>query len=121
MKIDRKLSKNLCQYQSLYPTQSNRIKELAMILSYEEVDDNATIVASNCSTNFEQLECVNAITFAASHAIADTGATSIFIMKGTPVKIYNGQIIPSRSDYQMAARFHLCTFVTSIYQGYQQH
>ena len=50
MTIDSKLSENVCQYQSFYLTQSNKIKALAMLASYEENNDDATIVASNCST-----------------------------------------------------------------------
>jgi hypothetical protein len=43
-------------------------------------------MALNCSTPLQCLECANAITTAATHVIVDTGATSNFIMKGTPVK-----------------------------------
>ena len=70
----------------MYPTQSSRIKELTKLSSYEADNDDTTIVASNCSKKIKRLEYANAIAIAALHAIADTGATSIFIMKGTPVK-----------------------------------
>jgi hypothetical protein len=63
---------------------NDRLLPLAALLSIK--DDNATVMASNCSTPLQCLECANAITITATHAIADTGATSIFIMKGTPVK-----------------------------------
>jgi hypothetical protein len=70
-------------------------------------DDDQTIVASNCSkrrtANFGQSrpsmahtartlfgkatsEHLNALTIAPSHAIADTGATSIFVMEGVDVE-----------------------------------
>ncbi len=57
---------------------------LAALLSIE--DHDATVITSNHSTPLQCLECTNAIQIAATHAIADTGATSIFIMKGTPIK-----------------------------------
>jgi hypothetical protein len=88
MKLDVKLN-NLCHTASLYPTQST--SQIAAFAPRD--DDDATIITSNCKTKYaaaaafiKQLECVNAITTAKSHAIADTGATSIFVMKGTPVK-----------------------------------
>jgi hypothetical protein len=111
MKIDSKLRGNSCQYQSSYPTQFNRNKELAMSLSYEEDNSDATIVASNCSTNFKQLECTNAIAIAALHAIADTGATSIFIMKETPVKNLcqmDNPITVSLPDGTKVSSTHIC-------------
>ena len=66
----------------MYPTQST--SHIAAFAPND--DDDTTIITSNCKTKYKQLECANAITIAKSHAIADTGATSIFIMKGTPVK-----------------------------------
>jgi hypothetical protein len=83
MKVGTKLS-NLCQQTSLYPTLNDRLLTLAALLSIK--DNNATVMASICSTPLQRLECANAITIAAMHAIADTGATSTFIMKGTPIK-----------------------------------
>ncbi len=73
----------------MYPTQST--SQIAAFAPHD--DDDATIVTSNCNTKYaaadaviKQLECVNAITIAKSHVIADTGATSIFVTKGTPIK-----------------------------------
>jgi hypothetical protein len=62
----------------------DRLHPLVVLLSIK--DNNATVITSNCSTPLQCLECANAITIATTHAIADTGATSFFIMKGTPVK-----------------------------------
>jgi hypothetical protein len=62
----------------------DRLLPLAALLSIK--NDNVTVIASNCSTPFQRLECTNAMTIAATHAITDTGATFIFIMKGTSVK-----------------------------------
>jgi len=83
VKVDTKL-RNLCQQTSLYPTLYDYLLPLAALLSIE--DNNDTVIASNCSTTLQCLECTNAITIAATHAIADMGATSIFIMTGTPFK-----------------------------------
>ena len=83
----------------MYPTQST--SQIAAFAPHD--DDDATIITSNCKTKYapaavfiKQLECANVITIAKSHAIADTGATSIFVMKGTPAQ--------SQSAYQMAAK-----------------
>jgi hypothetical protein len=75
---------------SLYPT---RIYVAASII--EEEDNDITVVASNCSRE----HCAaNSAKFAPedqhyanmliemSHAIADSGATSIFVMEGTPME-----------------------------------
>jgi hypothetical protein len=78
---------------------------------YEEDNDNAKIVASNCPTNFKQLECANAIAIAALHAISNTGATSIFIMKGTPVKNLrrtDNPITVSLPDGTEVSSTHIC-------------
>ncbi len=66
----------------MYPTQST--SQIAAFAPHD--DDDAEIITSNCKTKYNKLECANAIKIAKSHAIADTGATSFFIMKGTPVK-----------------------------------
>ncbi len=63
---------------------NNHLLPLAALLSIK--DDNATFMASNCSTPLQRLECANGITIAVTHAIADVGANLIFIMKGTPIK-----------------------------------
>ena len=67
----------------MYPTQ-NYISQLAAFAPHD--NDDATIITSNCKAKYKKVECVNTITIAPTHAIADTGATSIFIMKGTLVK-----------------------------------
>ncbi len=45
-------------------------------------DDDVTILASNCASAVEHH--ANAMRIAPTHAVADTGATSIFIMAGAP-------------------------------------
>jgi hypothetical protein len=83
MIVDTKLS-NLCRQTSSYPMLNDRLLPLAVLLSIE--DNDATVMASNYSPPLQYLECANAITIAATHAIVDTGAVSIFIMKGMPIK-----------------------------------
>ncbi len=64
---------------SLYPTQIN-----SSLTSAECADDNddITVIASNGTSTTEQH--ANTMSIAPTHAIADTGATSIFVMAGTP-------------------------------------
>ncbi len=107
MKIDIKLN-NLCHTTSLYPTQST-----SQITAFAPQDDDyATIITSNCKTKYKQLECANAITIAKSHAIADTGATSIFIMKGPPpvknLRKSDNPITISLPDGSKVTSSHVC-------------
>jgi hypothetical protein len=54
---------------------------------------------------------LNAITITASQAIADTGATNIFIMEGTPVKIIQPatkQLTINLPDGSQVKSTHLC-------------
>jgi hypothetical protein len=74
--------------------------------------DNATVITSNKSRDSEIASALRkgmptALTFANTHAIADTGATSIFVMAGTPmnnirsamdpltINLPNGEIVHS--------------------------
>jgi hypothetical protein len=69
------------------------------------------IITSNCKTQYKKLECANAITIAPTHAITDTGVTSIFIMKGTPVKnlhTTNNPITISLPDGSKVSSTHIC-------------
>jgi hypothetical protein len=79
MNIDVNSVKRVMQNYSSYPTQIN-----LSLTSAEWVDDNndITVVASNCTSTTEQH--ANAMNIAPTHAIADAGATSIFVMAGTP-------------------------------------
>jgi hypothetical protein len=64
---------------SLYPTPN----QLCLALAYcAEDDDNVTIVASNCASAVKHQ--ANTMQIAPTHAVANTGATSIFIMAGAP-------------------------------------
>ena len=98
----------------MYPTQST-----SQIAAFAPQDsDDAMIITSDCTTKYDaaaafikQLECVNAITIATSNAIADTGATSIFIMKGTPIKNLrkaNNPITISLPDGSKVTSTHIC-------------
>ena len=93
----------------MYPTQFKCIHQLAAFAPHD--DDDATIITSNCKTKYKKLECANAITIAPIHAIANTGATSIFIMKGTPVKnlrTTNNPITISLTDGSKVTSTHIC-------------
>ena len=60
---------------------------------------------------FKQLECANAIAIVALHAIANTGATSILTMEGTPVKNIrrtNNPITVSLPDRTKVSSTHIC-------------
>ncbi len=62
-------------------------------------------------TKYKWLECVSAIAIAKSHAIADTGATLIFIMKGTPVnnlRKSDNPITISLPDGSKVTSTHIC-------------
>jgi hypothetical protein len=79
MNLDVNSVKRVMQNYSSYPTQIN-----LSLTSAECADDNddITVVASNCTSTPKQH--ANAMSIAPTHAIADTGATSIFVMAGTP-------------------------------------
>jgi hypothetical protein len=62
---------------SLDPTQINTS-------SYDE-DEIATVIVSNCTAKKPRPKVINALTIAKHQAIADMGATSIFIMEGAAV------------------------------------
>ncbi len=92
----------------MYPTQ-NHISQLTAFAPRD--DDDATIITSNCKARCKKVECANTITIAPTHAIADTGATSIFIMKGTPVKNLRRSSDPitiSLPDGSKVTSIHIC-------------
>ncbi len=98
----------------MYPTQST--SQIAAFAPQD--DDNATLVTFNRKTKYaaaaafiKQLECANAITIDKSHTIADPGATSIFVMKGTPVKNLrksDNPITISLPDGSKVTSTHIC-------------
>ena len=93
----------------MHPAQFKCISQLAAFAPHD--DNNATIITSNCKTKHKKVECVNTITIAPTHTIADTGATSIFIMKGTPVKNLrrtNNPITISLPDSSKVTSTHIC-------------
>jgi hypothetical protein len=78
--IDVNSRNSVTQYYSAYPTQT----QLCFTAAYPSFDDDeVTVVVSNCTTSVPHHQA-NALTIAPTHAIADTGATSIFIMAGAP-------------------------------------
>jgi hypothetical protein len=92
----------------LYPSQ-NYISQLAAFAPHD--DDDATIITSNCKAKYKKVECANTIRIAPTHTIADTGATSIFIMKGTLVKnLYrtSNPITISLPDGSKVTSTHIC-------------
>jgi hypothetical protein len=111
VKVDTIL-RNLCQQTSLYPTLYDRLLPLAALLSIE--DNDAYVIASNCYTTLQRLECTNAITIATTDAIVDTGATSIFIMKGTPIKnlrLADHLITITLPDGSRVVSTHICDII----------
>jgi hypothetical protein len=80
---------------SSYPTQLH----VAASIFADESEDDITIIASNCSRTHSAAHSTNTIStkiapeqqhyanmlIKMSYAIADTGATSIFVMEGTPM------------------------------------
>jgi hypothetical protein len=78
--IDVNSLNSVTQIYSLYPTPT----QCCLASTYgAEGDEDVTIVASNCASAVENH--VNAMQIAPTHAMADTGATSIFVMTGAPV------------------------------------
>ncbi len=62
----------------------------------------------------QRLECANAIAIAATHAITDTGVTSIYIMKGTPTKNprwADHPITTSLLDGSKVSSIHICNII----------
>jgi hypothetical protein len=55
------------------------------------------INASNCAALTQQH--ANAMQFAPTHVVADTGATLIFVMMGAPAKTLALQLRPFKSAY----------------------
>ena len=82
---------------SSYPT---HLTQVAAPNFATDDDDDSTIIASNCSSTHSAAKCTSTIPrkvtpehqdyanmlIKMSHAIADTGATSIFVMEGTPME-----------------------------------
>ena len=76
---------------SSYPTQL----DIAASIFVVDNDDNNTVVASNCSQKHSSANSAQTapehqhyanMLIELLHAIADTGATSIFVMEGTPME-----------------------------------
>jgi hypothetical protein len=72
-------------------------------------DNNVTIVASNCASAVEYH--ANAMQIAPTHAVADTGATSIFVWLVPLLTTFVWQRSPYTSASQMARRYYRHTYV----------
>ncbi len=70
-------------------------------------EDNITVLASNCTTAYH----AGAMLIKPSHVVADTGATSVFIMDGTPTKNKWPAMHPiqiNRPDGRKVTSTHIC-------------
>jgi hypothetical protein len=91
---------------SLYPTPN----QLCLASAYCAEDDNdVMIVASNCASAVEHH--ANAMQIAPTHAVANTGTTSIFIMAGAPtdnIRVVTKPIHISFPDGKKIVSTHVC-------------
>jgi hypothetical protein len=87
---------------SLDPTQIN-------MSSYND-DETTMVIASNCTSKKPRPKLLNALTIANHQAMADMGATSIFIMKGVAVDNKHIAISPLTIDLPGGKRSnpHMC-------------
>ena len=81
MNVDVNSVKRVIHTNSSYPTHMNL--NLTCVTDTIIEDDDHTVITSNCDDNVQHR--ANAMNINPHHAIADTGATSIFVMAGTPV------------------------------------
>ncbi len=90
----------------MYPTPN----QLCLALTHCANDNSdITIVASNRTTSGEHH--TNAMQIASTHAVADTGATSVFVMAGTPAKSIHVATKPiqiSLPDGKKIVSTHIC-------------
>ncbi len=94
------------QNYSLYPTQINLSLASA---ECADNDDDITVLASNCTSTTKQH--ANTMSIAPTHGIADTGATSIFVMAGTPADNIRNATHPihiSLPDGKKIISTHVC-------------
>ncbi len=80
--IDVNSFKRVTTYNSLYPTLTSIA---ASIINDSNSNDDKTVVTSNLTAS-QSSSCIhqdNAMMINPMHAIADTGATSLFVMEGT--------------------------------------
>ncbi len=90
----------------MYPTPTQRC--LASTYGAED-DNNVTIVASNCASAVKHH--VNVMQIAPTHAVADTGATSIFVMAGAPadnIRVAKKPIHINLPDGKKILSTHIC-------------
>jgi hypothetical protein len=94
--IDDNSVKSVTQYYSSYPAPNQLCLSSA---NCADNDDEPTVVASNCTAS--DLHHANAMCIDPTHAIADTGATSIFVMAGSPASnATRGDITTSRVKHE---------------------
>jgi hypothetical protein len=104
--IDVNSIKSVTQFYSLYPTPN----QLFLASTHCANDDNdITIIASNFTTSKKHL--ANAMQIASTHAVVNTGATSVFVMACTPAKnicVAKKTIQISLSDEKKIVSTHIC-------------
>jgi len=90
----------------LYPTKNN----------IEEDDDDKTVITSNISGSHELCGVVmqpKKPSIPPRHAVADTGATSVFVLKGTNMKNIRSavtQLVVNLPDGTVVRSTHVCDY-----------
>jgi hypothetical protein len=108
--IDITLIKCVTTDNSLYPTLTSIA---TLIINDNDSDDDKTVVTSNLTASQlpSHIHQANAMMINPTHAIADTGATSLFIMEGTNCKnksiAFNPTTI-SLLDGKKVTSTHIC-------------
>ncbi len=99
-----------------YPTQLDIVASIFV----EDNDNDNTVVASNCSQKHSSANSAQTapehqhyanMLIEVSHAIADTGATSIFVMEGKPMENIKPTISPitiNLPDGKRVRSTHMC-------------
>jgi hypothetical protein len=104
--IDVNLLKSVTQFYSSYPTPN----QLCLASTHCANNNNdIIIVASNCTTSGKHH--TNAMQIASMHAVANTGATSVFVMADAPAKnirVATKQIQISLPDGKKIVLTHVC-------------
>jgi hypothetical protein len=104
--IDVNSLKSVTQFYSSYPTPN----QLCLALTHcAGNNEDITIVASNCTTLVKHHANVMKIT--STHVVADTGATSVFVMAGAPannIRMATKPIHISLPDGKNIVSTHIC-------------
>jgi hypothetical protein len=108
--IDVNSLKHVTTYNSSYPTLTSIA---ASIINDSDSNDDKTVITSNLTASqlLSHIHQTNAMMINPTHAIADTGATSLFIMEGTNCKNKRIAINPitiSLPDEKKVTSTHIC-------------